>query len=263
MPVKQVNHITNLGQYCDGDNFVITIETANPSRPKLFSTCAPVQNYLLEKDTQGTVVPHGIKKWVPQLKLNQDPTICQGNVSVFSGAFGCPPGSPCQWFVAELGSVAPTIEWDSLLHDCACENPADGIALGHHLPAVISVNGVWQQFGFLRQSPQTTLPYNGAEVDLPNHGSFSVTQASIWQTTFPGLPIQTRVVVSNDPNSPYESPPSAADGRACAGNVVRVPRTRITGAGWKVTCQAMGSFHFGVFASTLAPGLFLVDWYND
>jgi hypothetical protein len=263
MPIKQINQITSLKQLCDGDNFVVAIETALPSTPTFFSTCLPVQNFLLEKDRQGTVVPHGIKKWIPQLKQQLAPSICQGNQAIFTGAYGCGGSGSCSWFIAELGATPPTIQWDSLLHSCSCGEPPDALALGIYLPAAISVNGNWQQYGFLKQTPQSTLPYNGATVILPSHGSFGASAGSIWLPSAPGIGVQTRIVVTGSPNSPFTSPPSGGDPRPCAGNVVNVPRQRITGPGWTVHAEAMAPFHFGVFAFTQPPGHFHVDWYDD
>lgn len=263
MAIKQINHITLLSHYCLGSDFIISIETALPSDPHLFTTCKQVQDYLLKKDTQGTVVPHGIKKWIPQLQDVIDPLICDRNRALFVNTCDCDPGVDGNWFIAELGQTPPTIEWDSLLHPCACDTTPDEVALGSFFLHEFAATGTWQSFGWNVNVPPTTLPNNLTTFNLPSHGSFGVSAAVTWKRVNYDMTPQMRVVVSGSPNSPFTTEPYAPTGRPCQGTMMLVPRQRITGAGWTVHCEAMDGPQFNAFWALQSPCSLLISWFDD
>lgn len=246
-----------------GSQFIISVETALPSSPQLFSTCSPVQDYLLEKDTQGTVVPHGIKKWVPQISNVLDPAICDRNRSVFIGSCDCPPLVAGQWFLAELGSTPPTIEWDSVLHNCECDSAPDQLALGSFTAHEFAATGAWQSFGWHVDTPPTNLPNNSTTFQLPSHGTFGVSASAAWERVNYDMHPAMRVVVNGSPNSPFTTDKYQPTGNPCQGTMMLVPRQRITGAGWTVHCEAMDSPGFNDFWKLASPSTLLITWYND
>jgi hypothetical protein len=122
VPVKQINHLVRYQAILTPARHVITAKTELPATPKLFRTCHPVQDIPFEKDREGTRVPHGIKKWSPSIDCQDDPTSSLGTIYSWDLPPCCPPGSPCNWFIAQLGTK-PSIDWITLVHSCSEAGP--------------------------------------------------------------------------------------------------------------------------------------------
>lgn len=234
MPLKQINHLTQLAQASAPGLDVTAITTANPSTPTKFSTCITPQYPMITRHRVAQQVPHGRKVWVPGVNDGLAPTICDSNHAIWIGNNPCPADEPCNFFIAEPQEVPPAVNWNSLIHKCAGENPPDAICVSKDVTYGAGPNFNW---GPIIVTPTVVQFPLGEDIDsvlLPATGSFSVASGTQWaidpggpQPTYGIRDLATGLNLSGD--APY-----APDSRPCSGNLAMVPRRPITAAGGRI-----------------------------
>lgn len=261
MPLKQINHITGMTQRQIGGSEYTQIQTANPSTPTKFSTCASYILHMMTRTRVAQQVPHGKKVWVPDVNPGLAPTICSADSALWISADPCPPGSPCDFFIAEPQEVPPAVNWNSMMHSCAGEEPPDAIAIATDVVWGLPGGAPWESVPFVGTAQPPLAPDGIDSVALPSTGSYSASGGSQWAID-PGGPTPSYAIHETSSGLAIAiAQPYAPDARACSGSLAQSPRLPITRPGMRVA-QGFSTSPGAGNCFMVAKNVFIVSWWN-
>ena len=261
MPIKNINAVADLARFTIDGQVYTFVRTQNPSNPRLYTTCQEPVDAWLNRRRIGQMTPHGKKWWVPELDDAQSPTVCAGDTFMFVSSPPCPDDSPCNYWLAETGTRPPSVEWNSLMHQCSEEMAPDALAAGNEPAGGWGVGDPPQAVQMNVRTRYGGLQTNGTSVNLPDYGSFAAYYSISYGFTFgSSQPISwlqgANGVRLTEPTQPYD--PSQG---SCAGQARMLKRRPVEGIGGALAVVAQSPTGSGnTFA--IQPGAFIVMWFD-